>query len=162
MRENLMEIYSVLIKDEKLLRLLAYKPLNPNDNPLDVKKPNVLDKSMKELQKIIKDRVLYTQKTGDLTTEPICRVCVFPGNRDNTRNYIVASQDIMFDIYAHLEFDQVDLRMSWICDHINELICHERITGMGKINFVAGRPITTAPNNFVGYRLVFEFGSGKE
>lgn len=158
MRENLQDIYRLLTQDETLLRLLYYKPSNYNDNPLDKSKQNILDMEESEKWKIIQDRIVTTIKTSGLDKEKKCRILFYPGKRHSTGNYLISSQLINFDVLVHIEFDEIDMRLSWICDHLNELLFKNRITGVGKISFVDGDKLLT-PDEYVGYRLIYRFGS---
>jgi hypothetical protein len=161
MRENLMDIYRSLTQDETLLRLLFYKPSNASDNPLSPTKENILDKSASDKWDIILDRIKTTSKTDDLDNVEKCRILFYAGRRGNTSNYLVANQQIIFDVLCHFSFEDVDLRSSWINDRLNEILFNSRITGIGKITFEGGSPIN-APNNYVGYRLTYSIGSGKD
>jgi hypothetical protein len=161
MRKNLQDIYKILTQDEIILRLLYYKPINANDNPLDLNKENILDKPIEEKWEIIMDRIKTTPTTDKLDIEPKCRVCFYPSRRGNTNNYLYATQQVTFDVLVHFDYDNVDLRLSWICDRINELLFDKRITGIGKINFVSGSSIPQPIEKYIGYRLIYDFGSGQ-
>jgi hypothetical protein len=158
MRENIQDIYGVLISDETLLRLLYYLPEDANDSPLSPTKQNIL--SMPELEKwsIISDVIKTSAKTDDLTFTPKCRLFIYPGRRGSTNNYLFADQRIIFDVLVHFDYEDVDLRLEWICDTVNELIFNQRITGMGKVLFEIGEKIS-APEGYVGYRLIYSFSS---
>lgn len=159
MRENLMDIYKVLINDETLLRLLYYKPSNMNDDPLSLDKPNILDKPDLDKWNIINDLIVPSVKVTDLDETEKCRVLIFPADRNSAKqNYYFSDQRIIVDVLTHVAFDSVDFRNSWICDRINDLLFNEHVTGIGKMNFIGGKAIN-APNNYVGYRLMYEFYS---
>jgi hypothetical protein len=165
MRENMQDIFKVFTGDETLLRLLFYKPQNASDDPLSTAKPNVLDKPILEKWKIIQDRIKTVPKVDDLDTEPKCRLLFYPGNRHKTGNYLVSDQDIVIDILVHFDYEDVDQRLEWICDVINELMFDKRITGMGKVTYGGGYPglyLKDTPQGYVGYRLVYSFGSGNK
>jgi hypothetical protein len=162
MRENMQDVYKVLTSSETLLRLLYYKPSNAEDDPLSELKPNILD--MSELGEgnkwsIIQDRIKTIPKVDDLDKNQICRLLFYPSNRHRTDNYLISDQDITFDILVHFAYEDVDQRLEWICDVLNELMFDKRITGMGKVTYVDGRPLSV-PQGYVGYRLVYSFGSG--
>lgn len=155
LRKNLQDIYKYLISSDKLLRLLYYQ-----SDPLSTSKPNIINGNN---HKSVADKhIFWTPKTIDLTTSPTCRICLYPAKREPMRNnFLVSDQDFIFDVYAHIEeFDQKDLRLTWLVDEINDLVSLSRITGMGKVEFVTGYNIFNAPNGYVGYRLVYQFGSG--
>ena len=60
----------------------------------------------------------------------------------------MADQEIVIDILCHSDFENGDLRSMRIADRVNELIALERITGMGKIDYVLGSRIN-APKDYV-------------
>lgn len=161
MRKNIQDIYKVLVGDETLLRLLYYID-NTDDkevnSPLNPSKTNILSLSNK--WDIIQDIIKTTPKIDDLDSTKKCRVLIFPGDRDGTGNYLVSDQQFYFDTFVHTAIDNVDQRLSWICDTLNELICNKNITGFGKILFVRGRNILSI-QNYLGYRLIFEFSDLK-
>ncbi len=160
MRGNLMDIYKILTADETLLRLLYYPATSLDDSPLSESKANILDKSDSEKWDIIEELIKKTDKANDLTTESRCRVCVYMGNRRSTNNNAVSNQQVIFDIYSPIEWDDVDFRLTWICDTINDLFGGQRITGLGKTENDIGGRITTV-SGFIGYRLIYDFGSIK-
>jgi hypothetical protein len=47
-----------------------------------------------------------------------------------------------------------------ISDRVNELLVLQRVTGLGKIDYVQGGQLP-APSNYVGFKHVYEFGSTK-
>lgn len=153
MRENLIDIYNELRSDETLLRLLYYKPENALDDPLSDDKENILDRDDK--WDIIQDRIKTTEKVDDLDENPKCRLLFYIGNRRSTKdNFFVSDQELVIDVFCHYSYDEVDLRMAWICDRVNELIFNKRITGLKRIQYKDGGNIK-APNGYVGYRMVF-------
>ena len=159
MRENLMDIYKVLINDEILLRLLYYKPSDMNDDPLSLDKPNILDKPDVERWEIINNVIKRTEKTTDQDQTEKCRVLIYPGKRrGDGRNYMVSEQDVFIDVLVPIYYDEVDFRLSWICDRINELLFDKEITGLNKIKFNGGG-LKNAPNGFIGYTLVYKFST---
>jgi len=159
MRKNIQDIYKVLTTDETLLRLLYYPASNPLDSPLSPSKQNILEMPDNEKWSIILDRIKTTPKVDDLVDDtPKCRLLFYAGTRNSTRNYLIADQEMVFDVLVHMKFDDLDQRLSWICDRLNDLLFNQRITGMGKAEFKSGREIG-APNGYVGYRLRYLFGS---
>lgn len=156
MRENVMSIGKVFNSDETLLRLLYYKASNFNDSPLSPSKPDIL--SLPNKWDIIGQRIVSTQKVEDLSTNQICRILFYPGRRWKTEKYLVADQEIVIDVLCHVTYDQMDYRLSWICDRVAELMFDERITGLNKMRYKEGGSIT-APNGYIGYRLTYSFGS---
>jgi hypothetical protein len=158
MRKHLQEIFKVCSQDETLLRLLIYKPDNSLDDPLDKTKPNILDKSETEKWSLINDRIKFTPSVHGLDQDNICRLLFYPAPRTPNRNHLSPTQDIKFDVLAHYEFNDIDMRMSWICDRIHELMNQKRISGFGKVRFVRGQDIGTPVDGYIGYRLTYEFG----
>lgn len=156
MKESLEAIYKVVTTDETLLRLLYYKPVNQNDNPLDMAKENIIDKPALEKWDIINDIIKKASKIDGLDSESKCRVCFYSGIRNGGRNYMLSKQDIIFDIYVHFDFEEMDFRASWICDRVSELIFDKDIIDVGKIFFKNGGQIN-APTGYIGYRLIFNF-----
>jgi hypothetical protein len=158
MKENLIDIYKVFTTSENLLRLLYYQPTNASDDPLSVSKTNILDMSNK--WDIIQDRVKTTLKVDDLDATQICRLLFYAGRRKPSNdNYLVSTQSIVCDVLCHFTYDEVDLRLAWICDIINELLYDKRITGIRKIRYMDGISIS-APKGYVGFRLMYDIGSG--
>lgn len=159
MHKNFMDILNVLYFDETLLRLLYYSPLNITNKtpePLDSSLPNVID--IDTDYDIRYSRIMKIPKDSDLTPDkPMCRLFVYFGRRKADSNYAMADQEIIFDILCHNEIENGDLRSARIADRLNELLVAERITGIGKTNYLNGSPIS-APTEYIGYRHVYEFG----
>jgi hypothetical protein len=156
LRKNLIDIFNRVGNDEILLRLLYYTsdPLNPSKQDV---------KSLPDFQKIRSERIIRSPKTDDLTVDnTICRICMYMGNRSSINNRY-ADQDIIFDVYAHIDkYDKNDARALWICDRINELLSLERVTGIGKMLSDRMLIIANPPSGYIGYRLVYTFGSAKK
>ena len=164
MLKYLTDIHKLLAKDENLLRLLYYKPKSFDDDPLSPLKPNIIG-SDKE-KSIVASSIVRSHKTTDLSLDnKICRLCVYPGQRDNKAyktSRLAADQDIVIDIYANIEaFDNIDFRLAKICDYVDERFFDQPITGIGKMDFQAGRLINTSPEGHFGYRLFYSFTSMK-
>lgn len=153
--QNLVDIFKVVANDEELLRLLYYA-----DNPLSADKTNVKD--LPDFYEIRNKLIIRAPKTNDIVNEKICRICMYFGNGSNTSNERVDNQDIVFDIYTHIDTYEVnEARSLMIIDKINELIALRNITGFGKMRtsrrFIIGNP----PSGYLGYKITFTFGSGK-
>lgn len=160
MYDNLKDIVKIFRFDETLLRLLYYPPKDIANNikdPLDDSLDNVLDIDMD--WSIRDKRIMLIPKSDDLENNPLCRIYLYAGRRNPTRNYHVANQEVIIDILCHSDFEK-DLRSMRISDRVNDLLFNERVTGLGKLDYEDGSPIS-APLNFVGYRHVFKFGSTK-
>lgn len=154
LRKNLIDIFKVVGSNEDVLRLLYYynDPLNPN-------KENIKDRL--DFNEIYKDRIKRSPKTNDLTTEEICRLCVYFGNRKNgVKNSSFAHQDVVFDIYCHIDkYDLNDARALWIADKLSEILHDKSITGFSEIQSDQMYIIGNAPDGYIGYKYVFEFVS---
>lgn len=166
MYNNFKDIINVLNFDEDLLRLLYYAPANlANDtpDPLDTSLDNMLDMREEVIWGIRDDRILFIPKTDDLVPDnPICRILVYAGRRTPERNnYLFAAQEVIVDIFCHQSFENGDLRSAKISDRLNTLFCQERITGIGLMDYVGGGQ-TNAPTGYVGYKVIFKFGSFKK
>lgn len=159
----------LLRNDEELMRLLYYPPedvVNKIPDPLSPKLPDVLKMDSKKKNQIRNNHVVKTSKTDDLETQKICRVYVYAGNRiperDKNYSYVMAEQQIKIDVIVHDDFENEDIRMERILDRLNELLCLNNVTGIGKTDFVDGRPILNAPKNYIGYQVIYRFGSTKK
>lgn len=157
MYDNLQDIVKVFRFDETLLRLLYYPP---EDIKNKIKDP--LDESLEDMLVVDEDwsirdkRIMLVPKSDDLVDDPLCRIYLYAGRRSpQNRNFQTANQEIIVDILCHNNFEK-DLRSMRISDRINELLVHERVTGMGKIDYMNGNQITS-PTNYVGYRHSYEF-----
>lgn len=154
--ENLVDIFKVIAKDDELLRLLYYP-----SNPLDPSKTEVKD--LVDFIDIRRDRIVRAPKINDLTNENICRICMYFGNGANTSNERVDDQDVVFDIYTHVDtFETNEARSLKIIDRINELLDFKNVTGIGKMRsshrYIIGNP----PNGYIGYKVIYTFGSFKK
>jgi hypothetical protein len=155
-RDNFLKFYNTLTTDETLLRYLYYA----KDDPLNKSYPNLVNSE--KYYSILKDRFKKTRTTDGLDKNAICRLCMYFGARTTTSNGKIANQTIIFDVYCHEEeYENNDLRSLLISDYITETLHDKNITGIGTV--VSGNLgiITDSPNEYVGYRLVFTFGSGR-
>ncbi|AZV43724.1 hypothetical protein BAOM_3115 [Peribacillus asahii] len=156
LREYTYKIENVLM-DEELLRLLYYMPKNVLDNPLDTAKPNILDKPTKDKWAIFNDKIMTASNFNGFDTSPICRLFYYAGNgRSAKDNYLFSKQQFHFDVFVHQSIENTDKRLEWICDRVNELVFNKSIAGLGKTLFIQRHPVS-APVNYVGYRLIYEF-----
>lgn len=161
MYKNINDVMKLFYHDETLLRLLYYPPTNYANipDPLDDSLEDMLEKDKDWSIRL--DRIKNSSESKDLEDEPICRIYVYAGRREPTQNYQVATQEIVVDVLCHNDFENGDLRSMRISDRINDLLVSERITGMGKIDYVNGTPIA-APDGYCGYRHVYVFRSTKK
>lgn len=158
MRQSFEEIYKTFTSDETLLRLLYYKSNDITDNPLDPYKPNILQMDEYQRWGIINDVIKNHPTVDGLDTQPKCRILFYAGQRVPTNNYQMSDQEVVIDVIVHNSFEEVDFRSSWICDRISELLSNEKKWGIGKTFFSHGSPIGV-PDNYIGYRLQYSFGS---
>lgn len=167
-RQQLLDIFNKLQKNEKLMRLLYYTPKNALDDPLAENKQNVTEFDDEKFQKIIKNSLIPSDKKFDLDVDnsELCRICMYNGDRIPqsyrsqsthlySKNNQVATQYMVFDVYVHLNIDIVDLRLSWICDVLDQLLVNEEITGISKFEFIQSAPITNTPDGYCGYRMIY-------
>lgn len=155
--ENLVDIFKVIANDNELLRLLYY----PSD-PLNSNKSEIKD--LPDFDEIISNSIIRAPKINDIQnedTKKICRICMYFGNGNNTSNVRVDDQDVVFDVYTHIDTYEInEARSLKIIDRINKLITLKNITGFGKMRssrrFIIGNP----PNGYLGYKITFTFGSG--
>lgn len=162
MYENLLQINKVLKSDSDLWKLLYYRSSSLSDDPLN--KPDVLSLPPEERKKIMDLRLKHSPTTDDMALDDnkngICRLIFFPKKRKpQNQNYFVANQDIVIEIYVHKSFNDIDLRLSRITDRINKLFSNERITGLGKVEFVDGDSFILEGKNYIGYYMIYRFGS---
>jgi hypothetical protein len=164
MHKNFMDILNVLYFDETLLRLLYYpaKSLKGNvKDPLDTSLANVLD--IDTDWSIRNSRIMKTAKDDDLTVDnPMIRIFVYPGRRTpDSGNYALANQGVIIDILVHNSFEEGDLRSTRIGDRLNELFVSERVTGITKMDYQNGTPISS-PSGYIGYQHIYKIGSTKK
>lgn len=153
--ENLVDIYKVVANDDILLRLLYYTsdPLNPSKAEVKTL-PNYID--------IRKLRIIRAPKSDDIVNEKICRLCMYFGNGSNTSNERVDDQDVIFDIYTHVDtFEMNEARSLKIIDRLNKLLNFKKVTGIGKIASTKRYIIGNPPSGYIGYKVIFTFGSFK-
>lgn len=162
MYQSVKDIAKLFRYDEILLRLLYYPVQDVKlgiKDPLDSSLPNMLDMDEDTLWAIRDKFILITGKADDLVTEPMCRIYLYAGMRTANRNYIMSNQEVVIDIFCHNNFEK-DIRTLRISDRINELLIAERITGIGKIEYIQGTPFT-APHDYVAYKHIYQFGTTK-
>lgn len=165
MYDNFKDILNVLYFDEELLRLLYYPPADLANNipdPLDDSLLNINDMSIEQQWDIRNDRIMLTPRTSDLESTPICRLLLYAGRRKPTNgNYLMAKQQFVIDVLCHNDFENKDIRSTRISDRLNKLLALQHITGIGKMDYADGGQMKGAPEQYVGYTHVYEFGSTK-
>lgn len=159
----LADIYKTLITDETLLRLLYYPPESLADSipdPLSDHNPNMLDKPREELWSIIQDAI---KKVPPIESPVLKRahIYIYPGKRTpNRQNNSYSKKQVIFDVVSHFDFEDVDFRSMRITDRLCELFVNKNVAGINKTEDAGGGQINGLPKGFVGYKNVFEFGSG--
>ncbi len=160
MKSYLTNVYKILTQDETLLRLLYYKPSSPFDDPLDTNKSNVLDLPEDELWEFIEDRIKFTPTTEGLDSENICRIFFYPSTRSpRNQSYRTADQYINVDIHVHRDFNDKDMRLAWICDHLNDLLFDEKVSNLGKVRLQNAKEMTELVKGYLAYSFTYEVGS---
>jgi hypothetical protein len=161
-KNHIKDVYTVLIANEKLKRLLWYPPedlLTDTPSPLSPTLP-IIGNSETLNWKVIEDRILLNSKSDDLVDgNPICRLYLYLGDVNTTGHSVFIKQEIIVDILWH-EMFTVDSRLDSITQTLKSLLVGKHITGIGKMEYNDGMPIN-APKNYSGYRHVFQVGSTK-
>lgn len=159
-RNFITDVFLIFKKDDILQRLLVYTPKDGSDDPLSPTKANIVNSPTQS--SALKERIVRSPKTVDLPKVPLNRICMYLGYMNNTRNMLFANQELIVDVYSHIEkHDSIDLRCLWICERVHALLNGEYITGIGKLESTDLRPIANAPEGYIGYRMIFIVGSGK-
>lgn len=153
LRQDLIKISNVISNDKTLARLLYYDkdPLSPTKADVD---------TLPDYSAIRKSRILRAPKTDDITTQQICRVCMYMGNRYKTSNPKFSDQDLVIDVFVHIDkYDMNDARALWICDRINELLSYQPVTSGWKMLSDKMMIIGNVPDGYIGYKLIYSFSS---
>lgn len=153
---ELTDAVNTVLLDEELLRLLHYVPKGSGDDPLSSKKQNILSMPSYQKWEIINNHLMTAPNFNDLDDVAISRLVFYAGESKGSNNYLYANQQFHFDIYTHYTIENIDRRMEWICDKLNEILFRKRIGGIGKTVFIRRYPIV-ASKGYVGYRLIYEF-----
>lgn len=160
MYQHLINFFDVVSVDEDLLRLLVYKSENFEDDPLSPNKPNII--GTPTYYKVLNESIKRAPKSTDLSTKNNCRICMYLGYNTKTTNIKTFNQDIVFDVYVHIsDFEEIDCRSLKICDRLNAIVHDKHISGIGKVVGYKTYPINDAPDGYIGYKMVFTFGSTK-
>lgn len=173
LKQAMERLYMILTTDEVLLRLLCYIPENASDDPLDKKKPNIMDMSLDKRYEIIEKVILPSDKKFELDTAPkMCRLCFYTGSRQpqkyvqeftgvQHKNAFVSTQRYNFDVYVHVDIDVTDFRLTAICDRVNELLLLKNNTDIGKFVLDFSSLIENTPKGMLGYKLVYSTSSSQ-
>ncbi len=170
--KNITEFYHSLVNDEKLLRLLYYIPKDRLDDPLDDLKVDV--SQLPEKDSILNSLIVIGDKTSDLASETnICRICLYTGARMPQKSYLKnlnqftdnpysSTQQYIFDIYTPDSVNNIDFRLDWLGEVLNEVLFQEDVEEFGDLRFHSGLPISNVPKGFVGYRWIYIMPSGQQ
>ncbi|MEK5333444.1 hypothetical protein [Lysinibacillus sp. FSL W8-0992] len=169
---NLSKFYQQLKNDEKLLRLLYYLPKDSLDDPLDESKLEISQLPNKDL--IINNILVIGDKTSDLIIDSaFCRICLFTGPRTPQKHYLKttnlftenpysSTQQYIFDIYTPNTINNVDFRLDWLGESLNEALFQENLIEFKELRFYSGMPLLNMPDGFVGYRWIFTIPSSQK
>jgi len=147
------------------MRLLHYVPENAFDSPLSPDKKEISE--LKNKDEIIKRVISPTDKRYDLDLKSqFCRICFYNGSRQLQKSYnnsarrlqdniYVTDQIYNFDIYVHVDIDNEDMRLGWICNTLNEILDNKHLTDIGKLRLAFSSPINNTPDGFIGYKMAY-------
>ena len=159
------QIHEILRCDEQLVRLLFYKAENSKDDVLVVSKerPNIVGRL------ISNDIVSRIFKAHELTEEhlsnddPQCCCAITLGDFDNVANTgtnninpYLYEQKFNVDIYAHENFQNIDMRLNKLLDCVLGILNPKVVIGLGKVRFVSSSKLDGIPN-YEGMRITFAF-----
>ena len=156
--------FDVIANDDKLLRLLVHKSKNLLDDPLSPTKPGIVGSPT--YFDVIKQNIIRAPKFTDLPDKAICRICMYLGHNIKQRNRMASEkvfiQEVVIDVYVHIdEYEVVDIRSLKICDRLNDLLYDQRVSGVSKVDSPETYSIPNAPTGYIGYKMIFSFGSTK-
>ncbi|MCY9096374.1 hypothetical protein MOE96_15985 [Bacillus inaquosorum] len=153
LENDLIGIFKLFSKDAELLRLAYYKDLDD---------PNNIDVQQREdYYEILKEIIVRAPKFNDLKQDnPQCRICMYFGNGYSTNNLRVSTQDVMIDVYTHIEeFEENDPRSLKIIDRLSDIVFNKNVAGVGKVANIKRMLIGNPPDGYIGYKLIFSFGA---
>ena len=156
------KIINILKNDEHLLRLLGYNYLSPDGEYQDVLEPH-LDNIVGSPQHhiISSEHIVNTVKVDDIKSIKTCMVLVHLGKRRPVfSNHLLAKQEVLIDVLVHNEFQENDFRMDDICDRLDYLLVHERIT-MGKFEISTPIPVE-APKEYYRFQMKYVYWTSKK
>ncbi|MFY0516864.1 hypothetical protein ACOMCU_03390 [Lysinibacillus sp. UGB7] len=168
---KLAQFYKSLKEDEKLLRLLYYLPKDSLDNPLDESKMDISQLPEKDI--IMNNILVIGDKTSDLKMDThFSRICLYTGPRAPQKHYLKntnqftdnpysSTQQYFFDIYTPVAINNIDFRLDWLGEMLNEVLFQEDIEEFGDLRFHSGIPLLNTPEGFIGYRWIYVVPSGQ-
>lgn len=159
-RADLNGVYQVLINDEILLRLLNNRPKDAKRlDPLSEELPDIIGSD--EYWDIVDDCIILSEKNSDITLQPKCRIYISLGRRRPVfANHFLVTQEIQISVYMHENFES-DMRDMRLLDRINELIVMKEISGLTRLDYMAGNP-RVAPPQYRRYDHIYGYVTGKK
>ncbi|MEH7723705.1 hypothetical protein AB0R72_16365 [Bacillus velezensis] len=150
---DLIGIFKLVSRDSELMNLAYYKELN-NPANIDVQQRDNFDD-------ILKGIIVRAPKSNDLKEDdPQCRICMYFGNGYTTHNKRITSQDVMIDVYTHIDdFEDNDPRSLNIIDRLIDIVYDKNVAGVGKVANINRMLIANPPDGYLGYKLIFSFGA---
>lgn len=156
------KILNILRQDEHLLRLLEYNYLDSTGEIQDVLEdhlPNIVGST--QHSRIASEHIVNAVKEDDIKAIKTCMVLVHLGKRRPVfSNYMLAKQEVLIDILVHNSFQENDFRMDDICDRLDYLLVHERIT-MGKVEISTPIPME-APKEYYRFQMKYTYWTSKK
>lgn len=156
------KIINILKNDEHMLRLLKYDYLDSFEEFQDVLSPslpNIVGSS--NHHRIASEHIVNTVKEDDIKSIKTCMIFIHLGKRRPVfSNYMLAKQEILIDILVHNDFQENDFRMDDICDRLDYLLVHERIT-MGKMEISTPIPME-APKEYYRFQMKYTYWTSKK
>lgn len=159
--------YKQLSTDEKLLRLLHYIPVNQNDNPLSLDKPNITDMEIDSKFEIIDNVLYHSDKKFKLDLKSkFSRINFYlderkpervysAGARKLVNNPLISRQELVVDVHTNIEIDRIDMRLYQIVERVEKLLNGKNYGQFVGLKFSNGYTIKNTPDGFIGYRLVY-------
>ena len=155
-------IVNILRNYEHLLRLLNYNYLDEQGNPQDVLDPELPNiSSSKNHIKVSTEHIVKVSKIDELKTVKTCMILIHLGKRRPVfSNYMLAKQEVLIDILVHGDFQEKDYRLDDICDRLDYLLIHEKIS-MGKFDISTPIPME-APKEYYRYQMKYTYWTSKK
>lgn len=155
-------VINTLKNDEHLLRLLHYNYLDSNGNYQDVIEgdlPNITESP--EHDEIASEHIVNAVKEDDIKSIKTCMLFVHAGKtRPVFSNYMLVKQELLIDVLVHNSYQENDFRLDDICDRLNYLLIHERIT-MGKVDITTPIPME-APKEYYRFQIKYVYWKSKK
>lgn len=156
------KVMNILGNDEHLLRLLHYDYLDSEGNYRDVIQEDLPDiVSSSKHSEIVNEHIVNTVKEDDIKSIKTCMLFLHAGKtRPVFGNYTLVKQELLIDILVHNDYQENDFRLDDICDRLNYLLIHERIT-MGKMDITTPIPME-APKEYYRFQMKYVYWQSKK